>query len=265
MQLSRFYVRRRSWYRDRLAAPSKIVVPLALMTANFLMSHPVYNAAMLAPTLALLWAARIPREVVRSFATLLYTLVPLITLSWLIFFREPPYYDVMGIGISQPALMRALAMDFRFTAIVLTVPVLLAAMPQHEIVAGLRWLRMPFVVAHIVAMSLRFIPTLQALQVQVTDAQRSRGIEMDRVPLLQRVRNLVALLVPLTFLAIQHVEVLGKVLEMRGISNGVPKSFYRRPRVGWLDWVCMGLAVFLLAALAAGRYVYGLLVWRPAA
>ena len=47
----------------------------------------------------------------------------------------------------------------------------------------------PFTISHIFAMSLRFIPTLQALVGQVTDAQRSRGIELDRVSLVQKVKE----------------------------------------------------------------------------
>lgn len=263
MHFGQFYVRRSCWYRDHLAAPTKIVIPLALMTIAFFVSHPGYNAALLLLALGLVWTSRMPRALMMSFASILYTLLPIITLSWLVFFRQAPYWHLAGpIGISIPAFMRALAMDFRFAAIVLTVPVLLAAMPQQELIAGIRWLGVPFTISHIFAMSLRFIPTLQALVGQVTDAQRSRGIELDRVSPIQKVRNMVALIIPVTFLSITQIETLGKVLEMRGVARRGPKGFYRRPQVGAADWLCMTAAVAVLAAVAVGRYHFGLLVWR---
>ncbi|GIV01050.1 MAG: hypothetical protein KatS3mg014_2665 [Actinomycetota bacterium] len=76
--------------------------------------------------------------------------------------------------------MRSVATCFRFSAIVLSVPLLLGVMPQQDLVAALRWFRFPYVLCFTMALALRMIPQLERDLGTIRDAQRSRGIELDR-------------------------------------------------------------------------------------
>ncbi|MGH2428715.1 MAG: energy-coupling factor transporter transmembrane component T family protein [Candidatus Limnocylindria bacterium] len=254
MTIASFYVPRRCAYRQ-LSAPTKLIVPLVLMTAAFLIGQPVLNAALVVLVAVLLRLAAIPAQVVRTFAAVLWTLIPVITVGWTIFFRSGEVLVSLGpIDITTGGLYRAIATDLRFTAIVLAVPLILAAMPQQDLVAALRWLRLPYVICFIIALALRTIPTLERDVGLIRDAQRSRGVELDRGGLRAKLRGLAAVVLPLMTVSIARLEIMSRVIESRGVtSRRSCRTFYRRPEPRLIDQLLMiGSLLALLALFAFG-------------
>lgn len=260
MTIASFYIPRESRYR-RLSAPAKLIIPLVVMTAAFLIGQPLLNLALVALVAILLRLAAIPRSVVRTFASVLRTLIPVITIGWTIFFRSGEVLLRIGpVDITSGGLYRAIATDLRFTAIVLAVPLILAAMPQQDLVAALRWLRLPYVICFIIALSLRTIPTLERDVTLIRDAQRSRGVELDRGGIRVRLRGLASVVLPLMTVSIGRLEVMSRVIESRGVTARRPcRTFYRRPQLSRLDWILvLGsvtalLAIFAFSLTAVGR------------
>lgn len=263
MAIKNFYVPRQSSYRN-LSAPTKFILPLVLMTTCFLLNHPLWNFAMIPVVIALLVWAKIPRPVVKSFATILYTLVPIISISWILFLREGSLLYQLGfVRIYSGAIIRAVSMSFRFTAIVLSVPLILGTMSQEEMVAGLRKMRLPYSVCFIIALTFRLIPTLEGDIDTIREAQMSRGIEFEKASLLQKVKNFASILIPLFTVSIDRIDTLGRVIECRGISysKGRDKTFYKEPTITLLDYMLMLAALALLAAIVFFRYRYGYFVY----
>lgn len=260
MTIASYYVPRDSRYR-RLSAPTKLMIPLAIMTAAFLIGQPMLSLALVALVAVLLWLAAIPRSVVRTFASVLRTLIPVITIGWTIFFRGGEVLLSIGpVDITSGGLYRAIATDLRFTAIVLAVPLILAAMPQQDLVAALRWLHLPYVICFIIALSLRTIPTLERDVTLIRDAQRSRGVELDRGGIRVRLRGLASVVLPLMTVSIGRLEVMSRVIESRGVTARRPcRTFYRRPRPARLDWMLMLgsiaalLGIFIFSLTPAGQ------------
>jgi energy-coupling factor transport system permease protein len=262
--IASFYVPRRSRYR-RLAAPTKLIVPVVVMTAAFLIGQPILNAALVVLVAALLRLAAIPAGVVRTFAAVLRTLIPVITVGWTVFFRSGEVLFSIGpLEVTSGGLYRAIATDLRFAAIVLTVPLILAAMPQQDLVAALRWLRLPYIVCFIVALSLRTIPTLERDVTLIRDAQRSRGVELDHGGLRTKLRGLASVVLPLMTVSIGRLEVMSRVIESRGVTSRRPcRTFYRRPTPTGVDWAIMlGSLGALLALFLVGLTTFGQAVLR---
>jgi energy-coupling factor transport system permease protein len=253
MTLSSFYVPRDAPYR-RLSPPTKVILPLALMTAAFLVSQPVTNLGLVLIVAALLRSAAVPGSVVRGFAQVLLTLIPVITVSWTVFYRSgAPVFNVGPIVVTEAGLIRAVATDLRFTAIVLSVPLILGTMPQQDLVAALRWLRLPYLLCFIIALALRMIPTLERDVAIIRDAQRSRGVELDKGGLVVRLRGLASIVLPLMTVSIGRLEVLARVIESRGVTRRGPRSFYRRPTPGPVDLAIMFCSVGALVVVSIAK------------
>lgn len=247
--LSTFYVPREAAYR-RLAAPTKLVVPLALMTAAFVVRSPAAELAVALVVVLLLRVAAVPWRIVRGFASVLVTLVPLILVLWTVFYRSGEVLLALGpLRITEGGLVRSVATCFRFSAIVLSVPLLLGVMPQQDLVAALRWFRFPYVLCFTMALALRMIPQLERDLGTIRDAQRSRGIELDRGSILTRARRLAMVVLPLMTVSIARLETLARVIESRGVLGARRRTFYRRPRPGALDLLVMAASVAGVAAL----------------
>ncbi len=240
---STFYVPRDVAYR-RLAAPTKLLLPLALMTLAFVVQDPAANLVVALAVVGLLRLAAVPWRIVRGFASVLVTLVPLVVVLWTLFYRSGDLLLAVGpVHVTVGGLTRSVATAFRVISIVLAVPLLLGVMPQQDLVAALRWFRLPYVLCFTLALALRMIPQLERDLATIRDAQRSRGIELDRGSLLLRARRLAMVVLPLMTVSIARLETLARVVESRGVLGARRRTFYRRPRPRVVDVVVMTASI----------------------
>lgn len=110
-------------------------------------------------------------------------------------------------------------------------------------------MRVPYPFAFVLSASMQFIPVLVRRAASIRDAQRSRGIPLDRG--LGILRHLPALAGPLLIQAFKLADELAEAMEARGF--GIPgRTFRREPHFGWMDWFVtavsiVGLGIFFLA------------------
>lgn len=257
---SNYYIPKDNPYR-RLSPVTKFILPLAFVTVCFFINSPWYNFWLIPLALCLLWLAQVPGWIIRSFVRVLYTLIPIITISWLLLFKEG--HEILRLGfitITDLGLQRALAMDFRFTAIVLSVPLILGTMPQQDIIAAMRKIHIPYLICFIFTMTLRFIPTLMGDYEQINQAQMSRGIELQKVGLIKQVQNLVVTTLPMLALSIMRVETISRVVECRGlmVTSGRQKTFYKNPVLKPVDRILILTTLVVTVLIGILHYGFGL-------
>jgi len=95
-----------------------------------------------------------------------------------------------------------------------------AATRPYEIVAGLRWLRLPRSLCLAIGMGLRFLPVIFDEVRRIVIAQRARGLGRERG--LRRIihipRNLASLLIPLLVGVMVKLENLWLAMRVRGVD-----------------------------------------------
>ena len=82
-----------------------------------------------------------------------------------------------------------------------------------------RWLGYPNALSFTFTTAVRLVPTLAVDAQTVVDAQRSRGLELDKGNLLRRIRNYIPILIPLLLIAIRRSLELAEALESRGFPG----------------------------------------------
>jgi len=103
-----------------------------------------------------------------------------------------------------------------------------------------------------ISIALRFIPTILDESQIILKAQASRGADLKELPLKEKGRMLVSLLVPIISSAFRRAQDLIYSMEARGFRMDAPRSRYHRPEWNLSDtvficmFVVMGLAVALL-------------------
>ncbi len=114
------------------------------------------------------------------------------------------------------SLERSLILTFRFLAIVAATSLFFVTTSPDELEYVMRWFRLPrdFVFAFVTAV--RFVPVLLLDLTQIIDAQKSRGLELDRGGLMKRLRNLIPVLIPLIVNALVRSGELAEAMESRG-------------------------------------------------
>jgi len=122
-----------------------------------------------------------------------------------------------------------------------------------------RGLGLPDKIAYAMDLSMRFIPTFGRDFQLTMDAQRARGYELENISggLIQQVRKLGPLMIPVTIHAIIGSEDIIDAMDLRAFGIG-PRTWLEQLHYQRRDWILIGFGIFLLAvALEVIYWGYG--------
>jgi len=122
----------------------------------------------------------------------------------------------------------------------------------------LKKLRMPVhELSMMMCIALRFIPTLIEETDKIISAQKARGADFENGSLLQRVRALIPILVPLFISAFRRADELATAMECRCYHGGDGRTKMKLLRYKLLDLKTYLIGAALLVVVILLR-VYGL-------
>lgn len=144
-------------------------------------------------------------------------------------------------------LPTALITALRLVALVTLSFLVFRAVSPEEIGAALVHLGAPYPFAFVLTASLQFVPVLRRMVVDIRDAQRARGIDLDAG--LAALPRYPALFLPLLVRAFLLAEELAQAMESRGFGRR-GRSSLRELRLTQRDWLVMaGAAALTLGVL----------------
>lgn len=98
----------------------------------------------------------------------------------------------------------------------------------------------------VMLLAMRFVPLLQQELRDVVDAQKARGVEFGQGTLIDRARELVAILAPVLMGTIRRADLLAVAMSARGFTPGQPRSEYKPLRFRRVDALAAGFLGGLL-------------------
>lgn len=191
----------------------------------------------------------------RAFRPLLW-LVGLTFLAQVLFAPGEPFLSLGPLHLTWNGLETAAYLSLRLAVLVLIGSVLTLTTAPMALTDGLVWLGRPLrrigvpthEMALIVTIALRFIPTLLTEVDTIMRAQRARGVDFRSGGLVQRVRNLQPVLVPLFVVSFRRADELALAMEARCYRPGAPRTRLYPLRAGRADAVFLALTVAIIAA-----------------
>ena len=100
-------------------------------------------------------------------------------------------------------------------------------------------------------MSLRFVPTLMDDTTRIMNAQRARGVDFNEGNLIQKVKSVIPILIPLFASSFKRADALATAMEARGYQGGEGRTKYRV-----LEWKLPDTcAVIVMVLLGVTLYV----------
>jgi energy-coupling factor transport system permease protein len=155
-------------------------------------------------------------------------------------------------------ILKALTFALRFIAIIGSTSIFFVTTSPDELEQIMKWMKVPRDVVFAFVTAVRFIPVVMLDAFQIMDAQKSRGLELEKGGLMARVRNLVPVLIPLVVNSVIRSGELAEAMESRGYgSTPRPTSLYEM-RLKWYDWVVLAwsLTIFALALYIYHWYTF---------
>lgn len=153
-----------------------------------------------------------------------------------------------GIFIS----MRFMLLVFMASLLTLTTTPISLTDGLESLLYPLKKLKLPIhELALMMSISLRFIPTLMDETDKIMKAQKARGVDFSSGPLKERLKAIVALLIPLFISSFKRAEDLATAMEARGYRGGEGRTKYRL-----LQWKLVDSLGILLIFILTGILIY---------
>ena len=120
----------------------------------------------------------------------------------------------------------------------------------EDILSPLKIFRFPVAEASMmIAISLRFIPSLLSESQRVLNAQSSRGVDFKNGNFIDKTKAIVSLVVPLFSIAFQKAGELANAMDARSYNPRYARTRYRIFKLNVLDWVAFALLCILFGFL----------------
>lgn len=150
----------------------------------------------------------------------------------------------------------SLSMTIRFLALMSSFSIFFMTTSPDDLGLALENMKVPYTLCFTFTTAVRLVPTMAVDAQTVIDAQRSRGLELERGNLLRRVRNYVPILIPLIVDAIRRSVELAEALESRAFGTSERREPLITLKMKSLDYLTILVTVaFVAVAIYINLYV----------
>ena len=224
-----FVYRRIDSLFHRLDARVKLLLTSELVLLSLLSFSPVELIITMGTTFAIAYLSHMLR---RMGKTLVFSAGFAITIFII---------DIL-VGYS---IIDALVYSLRFVAIVGSTSVFFLTTSPDELEHVMRWFRLPRDLIFAYVTAVRFVPVLLLDALQIMDAQKSRGLELERGNIFKRVRNFSPVLIPLVVNAVVRSGELAEAMEVRAYGAVERPTMLYSPVLRTVDKIAAMLSMVL--------------------
>ncbi len=246
----------------RLDPRTKLMLVVVYIVALFSAKWFVTYGVVLLTLVGIVLASRIqPITIIKSLKPLLFIIVLTAVLN-LFYTQGEPLVQLWVLTITKEGIFSALFMVLRIFMLIAGTFMLTYTTSPIALTDGLERLLNPLkkikVPVHELSMmmciALRFIPTLIEETDKIMSAQKARGADFETGKLLDRVKALVPVLVPLFISAFRRADELATAMECRCYQGGDGRTKMKLLRYKRGDFGAYAVMLLVLAGVCALRY-----------
>lgn len=159
---------------------------------------------------------------------------------------------------SVESMTFAIARTMLMLLMISTGMILITSTRNEELVNGMISLGMPYRVGFAISTSLRLVPTIVSNTITISEAQRSRGLDLESGNIFERIKKFLPLLVPVFISSIRSTNIFGMALESKGFGALKERTFYLVFEMTKKDYLVLAFAIlFTLASVVFALMGYG--------
>ena len=246
----------------RLDPRTKLLVLVAYIIALFMaVSWASYGLCLVFLVTSIAISGIPAKSFLRGMKPLMFILIFTAILNLFFTEGETPLVDFWIITIYPEGIIRAVFMLMRILLLITCTFLLTYTTSPISLTDGLEALLSPLkkikVPVHELSMmmciALRFIPTLIEETDKIMSAQKARGADFESGKLMQRVKALIPILVPLFVSAFRRADELATAMECRCYQGGEGRTKMKLLRYKLLDMKAYGIGILLLGAVITLR------------
>lgn len=211
---------------------AKFLMALSFFASSLIFTNALALLALLALQIPLVAIGRIARRWSRSLRGGAFLAILIFLMNFL-----------TGQGASF-----SIAMSIRFLCLLSSFSIFFLTTSPDDLGLALERCRIPYALSFTFTTAVRLVPTMALDAQEIIDAQRSRGLELEKGKLLRRVRNYIPILVPLIVCAIRRSLEMAEALESRAFGASERRTSLVTLKMGPRDYALVLLSIALLAS-----------------
>ncbi|MEM1537533.1 MAG: energy-coupling factor transporter transmembrane component T [Candidatus Nezhaarchaeales archaeon] len=232
--LTLFRFKRANTFIHKLDPRSKILLVFSLSVVAFILRGQMLPSfLLLVLVITLTAAAKALTEWLKAVKGLAILIAIILILNWL------------TIGLEY-----AISMVLLFVTLMSAFAILFLTTNPDDFTQALIKLKVPFEVAFELSMAVRFVPTLLREAQIITDAQKARGLELEKGAPWRRLRNLVPIMVPLVVNTFRRAYQVAEAMESRAFGAIKTRTFIKQLRFSVHDWLVTMCSILMICVVA---------------
>lgn len=149
--------------------------------------------------------------------------------------------------VTLQQLFYHLNMSLKVLCVVPVALLFIACTDPSEFAASLASIGVSYRVGYSVSLALRYIPDVQREYHNISQAQQARGIDLSgKDKFFTRLKNSIAILLPLVLSSLNRIETVSNAMELRGFGKNKKRTWYVQRKMKKADWLTIFLAVLIL-------------------
>ena len=237
----------------RLDPRSKLLAMFLLIVISFWANNPITNLLLFVVTGIFISLSGVPLSFFIKGLRSMFFLIAFTTIFQLFFITggqvlwEIGFIKITSHGIEQAGIIfcRFVLIIFYSTLLTLTTMPLSLATAVESLLGPLKRFKVPVhEIGLMLSMSLRFVPTLMDDTIRIMNAQKARGVDFGEGSIVQKVKAMIPILIPLFATSLKRADSLATAMEARGYQGGVGRSQYRQ-----LSWMRKDSIALILISL----------------
>lgn len=134
----------------------------------------------------------------------------------------------------------------KFDIMIVSGMIFLSSTKIEEIALGLVKLKLPYRGAFAFSTAIRLVPMIVGTSYTITQAQKSRGLDLDSGNIIQKTKKYVPLLIPTLISVIRGTNVFAMALESKGFGYDNARTNYLEIKFGMNDYCLILLTVIII-------------------
>ncbi|MBQ1878577.1 MAG: energy-coupling factor transporter transmembrane protein EcfT [Erysipelotrichaceae bacterium] len=249
----------------RLDPRSKICAMVAMMIAVFIPAGFIGYALIGAILIMCVFISRLQVDfIIKAMKPMIFMMIFLFVVNIFVVKSGTLLVSFWIFNIYSGAIIETLYIVIRLLLMIMITTLLTATTKPMDLTLGLEHLMGPLEkikvpthdIAMMVALALRFIPTLIEEADRILKAQASRGVDLENGTLREKINAILSLIVPMFVSCFQRADDLADAMEARGYAVGAPRVRYKKLAFTAGDYiVIIGANLVLLAVIAIKIWV----------
>ena len=159
------------------------------------------------------------------------------------------YYFFQGRSLNTENVETALALTVRFLNLITSFSLFFLTTSPDKLSLALEKARIPYEFNFAFITAIRFVPVLADEAQSIMDAQRSRGLELDKGGFMTRIRKYIPILLPLIINSIRRSLDLAEAMESRAFGATRDRTNLFELVMNRSDYSVLALSIILLTII----------------